>query len=114
MTTMRVDELRDQRQIHDRRFRIQQVGDQAHPEQLHPRVPLQLVSLEQATTTGFQRLPRQIPQIRSTRGLEPDEQPRHRDELRAEIAEVIRWLACDAPPSTTGAVIDANGASYVR
>ena len=31
-----------------------------------------------------------------------------------EIAEVIRWLACDAPPSTTGAVIDANGASYVR
>ena len=31
-----------------------------------------------------------------------------------EIAEVIRWLASDAPPSTTGAVIDANGASYVR
>ena len=31
-----------------------------------------------------------------------------------EIAEIIRWLACDAPPSTTGAVIDANGASYVR
>ena len=31
-----------------------------------------------------------------------------------EIAEVIRWLACDAPPSATGAVIDANGASYVR
>ena len=32
----------------------------------------------------------------------------------AEIAEVIRWLACDAPASATGAVIDANGASYVR
>lgn len=31
-----------------------------------------------------------------------------------EIAEVIRWLAGDAPPSATGAVIDANGASYVR
>ena len=31
-----------------------------------------------------------------------------------EIAEVIRWLACDAPASATGAVIDANGASYVR
>ena len=31
-----------------------------------------------------------------------------------EIAEVIRWLACDAPASATGAAIDANGASYVR
>ena len=32
----------------------------------------------------------------------------------AEIAETIRWLATDAPPSATGAVIDVNGASYVR
>jgi len=31
-----------------------------------------------------------------------------------EIAEVIRWLASDAPASATGAIIDANGASYVR
>ena len=31
-----------------------------------------------------------------------------------EIAETIRWLAIDAPPSATGAVIDVNGASYVR
>ena len=31
-----------------------------------------------------------------------------------EIAEVIRWLAIDAPASATGAVIDANGASFVR
>ena len=31
-----------------------------------------------------------------------------------EVAETIRWLACDAPPSATGAVIDVNGASYVR
>ena len=31
-----------------------------------------------------------------------------------EIAETIRWLAADAPPSATGAVIDVNGASYVR
>jgi 3-oxoacyl-[acyl-carrier protein] reductase len=31
-----------------------------------------------------------------------------------EIAEVIRWLAADAPASATGSVIDANGASYVR
>jgi len=31
-----------------------------------------------------------------------------------EIAEVIRWLSVDAPPSATGAIIDANGASYVR
>ena len=31
-----------------------------------------------------------------------------------EIAEAIRWLAIDAPPSATGAIIDVNGASYVR
>jgi NAD(P)-dependent dehydrogenase (short-subunit alcohol dehydrogenase family) len=31
-----------------------------------------------------------------------------------EVAEVIRWLAVDAPPSATGSVIDVNGASYVR
>ena len=31
-----------------------------------------------------------------------------------EIAETIRWLATDAPPSATGAVLDANGASFVR
>jgi NAD(P)-dependent dehydrogenase (short-subunit alcohol dehydrogenase family) len=31
-----------------------------------------------------------------------------------EIAEVIRWLAVDAPASATGSVIDVNGASYVR
>ncbi|MGI8931363.1 MAG: SDR family NAD(P)-dependent oxidoreductase [Sphingomicrobium sp.] len=31
-----------------------------------------------------------------------------------EIAETIRWLACDAPASATGAIIDINGASYVR
>jgi NAD(P)-dependent dehydrogenase (short-subunit alcohol dehydrogenase family) len=31
-----------------------------------------------------------------------------------EVAETIRWLATDAPPSATGAVIDVNGASYVR
>jgi NAD(P)-dependent dehydrogenase (short-subunit alcohol dehydrogenase family) len=31
-----------------------------------------------------------------------------------EIAEVIPWLAIDAPASATGCVIDANGASYVR
>jgi 3-oxoacyl-[acyl-carrier protein] reductase len=32
----------------------------------------------------------------------------------AEIAETIRWLATDAPASATGAVIDVNGASFVR
>jgi NAD(P)-dependent dehydrogenase (short-subunit alcohol dehydrogenase family) len=31
-----------------------------------------------------------------------------------EVAEVVRWLALEAPPSSTGAVIDINGASYVR
>jgi NAD(P)-dependent dehydrogenase (short-subunit alcohol dehydrogenase family) len=31
-----------------------------------------------------------------------------------EVAETIRWLATDAPPSLTGATLDINGASYVR
>ena len=31
-----------------------------------------------------------------------------------EVAETIRWLSIDAPASATGAVIDVNGASYVR
>jgi NAD(P)-dependent dehydrogenase (short-subunit alcohol dehydrogenase family) len=31
-----------------------------------------------------------------------------------EIAETVRWLAMDAPASATGAVIDVNGASFVR
>jgi len=31
-----------------------------------------------------------------------------------EVAETVRFLALDAPPSMTGAVIDVNGASYVR
>lgn len=31
-----------------------------------------------------------------------------------EIATIIRFCALEAPPSMTGAVLDANGASYVR
>lgn len=31
-----------------------------------------------------------------------------------EVAEVARFCAIDAPPSMTGAVLDVNGASYVR
>ena len=31
-----------------------------------------------------------------------------------EVAETIRWLATEAPASSTGSVIDVNGASYVR
>ena len=31
-----------------------------------------------------------------------------------EVAEVIRWLATEAPASSTGCVVDVNGASYVR
>jgi NAD(P)-dependent dehydrogenase (short-subunit alcohol dehydrogenase family) len=31
-----------------------------------------------------------------------------------EVAETVRWLAVEAPASATGAVIDINGASYVR
>ncbi|HEU0043152.1 SDR family oxidoreductase [Sphingomonas sp.] len=32
----------------------------------------------------------------------------------AEVAGVVRFLALDAPASMTGAVLDVNGASYVR
>jgi len=32
----------------------------------------------------------------------------------AEAAAAVRFLALDAPPSMTGAVLDVNGASYVR
>ena len=32
----------------------------------------------------------------------------------AEVADVVSYLALQAPPSMTGAVIDVNGASYVR
>jgi NAD(P)-dependent dehydrogenase (short-subunit alcohol dehydrogenase family) len=31
-----------------------------------------------------------------------------------EVAEAIRWLATNAPPSLTGSTLDINGASYVR
>src|SRR5204862_7020863 len=31
-----------------------------------------------------------------------------------EVGEMVRWLATDAPASMTGAVLDVNGASYVR
>lgn len=31
-----------------------------------------------------------------------------------EVAAIARFLALDAPPSMTGAVLDVNGASYVR
>ena len=40
--------------------------------------------------------------------------PLGRPATTAEIAETVRWLAIDAPASATGAVIDVNGASYVR
>ena len=31
-----------------------------------------------------------------------------------EVAEAIRWLAIDAPASSTGTIVDVNGSSYVR
>jgi len=30
------------------------------------------------------------------------------------VAATVRFLALEAPPSMTGAVLDINGASYVR
>jgi 3-oxoacyl-[acyl-carrier protein] reductase len=40
--------------------------------------------------------------------------PIGRPATTAEIAETVRWLAVDAPASATGAVMDVNGASFVR
>lgn len=40
--------------------------------------------------------------------------PLGRVAMPEEIAEMARWCALDAPSSMTGAVLDANGASYVR
>jgi 3-oxoacyl-[acyl-carrier protein] reductase len=40
--------------------------------------------------------------------------PLGRVAMPEEIGEMARWCALDAPPSMTGAVLDANGASYVR
>jgi len=42
------------------------------------------------------------------------ELPLGRPATADEVAETVRWLAVDAPPSTTGAAIDVNGASFVR
>jgi 3-oxoacyl-[acyl-carrier protein] reductase len=40
--------------------------------------------------------------------------PLGRPATTSEIAETVRWLAVDAPASATGAVVDVNGASFVR
>ncbi len=40
--------------------------------------------------------------------------PLGRVAMPTEVAEMARWCALDAPPSMTGAVLDVNGASYVR
>jgi 3-oxoacyl-[acyl-carrier protein] reductase len=40
--------------------------------------------------------------------------PLGRVAMPEEIASMATYLALDAPPSMTGAVLDANGASYVR
>jgi 3-oxoacyl-[acyl-carrier protein] reductase len=42
------------------------------------------------------------------------ELPLGRPATAVEVAETVRWLAVDAPPSATGAAIDVNGASFVR
>lgn len=40
--------------------------------------------------------------------------PLGRVTMPEEVGEMIRWCAMDAPPAMTGAVLDVNGASYVR
>lgn len=40
--------------------------------------------------------------------------PLGRVAMPEEVGEMARWCALEAPPSMTGSVLDANGASYVR
>jgi 3-oxoacyl-[acyl-carrier protein] reductase len=40
--------------------------------------------------------------------------PLGRVAMPEDVGEMVRWLALDAPASMTGAVLDVNGASYVR
>jgi 3-oxoacyl-[acyl-carrier protein] reductase len=40
--------------------------------------------------------------------------PLGRVAMPTEVGEMARWCALDAPASMTGAVLDVNGASYVR
>src|ERR1700683_3107198 len=42
------------------------------------------------------------------------DQPLGRVATPEEVAQVVAWCALDAPPSMTGAILDANGASYLR
>jgi NAD(P)-dependent dehydrogenase (short-subunit alcohol dehydrogenase family) len=42
------------------------------------------------------------------------DQPLGRVATPAEVASVVSFCALDAPPSLTGAVLDVNGASYLR
>ena len=63
-----------------------------------------LTALIQKSTTGDPgRVARMAPQIPLGRVATP-----------GEIAAMIAFCALDAPPSMTGATLDANGASYVR
>jgi NAD(P)-dependent dehydrogenase (short-subunit alcohol dehydrogenase family) len=40
--------------------------------------------------------------------------PLGRVAMPEEVATLVRFCALEAPPSMTGAVLDINGASYVR
>jgi 3-oxoacyl-[acyl-carrier protein] reductase len=42
------------------------------------------------------------------------EQPLRRVATSAEVAQVVAYCALDAPASMTGAILDVNGASYLR
>jgi NAD(P)-dependent dehydrogenase (short-subunit alcohol dehydrogenase family) len=42
------------------------------------------------------------------------DQPLGRVATPEEVAQVVAWCALDAPPSMTGAILDVNGASYLR
>jgi len=60
---VRMQELRQQRQVHHRDFRVQQVGQEAHREQLARAVLRQVAHRERRTATRLQRLPGQVQQV---------------------------------------------------
>jgi 3-oxoacyl-[acyl-carrier protein] reductase len=71
--------------------------------------------LAYAVTPGFTATGMVEEYIESRGGLAGlGDLPLGRPATPEEVAETVRWLAVDAPASVTGAVIDVNGASYVR
>jgi len=104
----RVDELRDEREIHHRGLGVQQVGDQAHTEELPCRVIPQRARLEESGSAGAQGLPREPCEIEHARSLEPDIEPRDHDEHNRQ-PQVRHRQVDQGPRRGTGQRAEAGG-----